>query len=79
MLAFPLLLFEAAKSEARVVNVDFVQLACSRKAWRSVAAGATFALLTFFKPNVAAIGGPRRRGNRDGGPRRANSFAVTCL
>ena len=64
VLAFASLLFEAARSEVRVVNVNFVQLffvglgtwlACSREAWRSVAGGATFALLTLFKPNVALV------------------------
>jgi len=64
VLLFALVLFEGTKSEVRVVNVNFVQvlmigagtwLACSRETWRSVAAGAVFALAAMFKPNVVLV------------------------
>ena len=64
VLTFTLTLYEAVKSEVRVVNVNFIQLfaiglgawlAASREKWRSIAAGFVLALVTMWKPNVALV------------------------
>ncbi|HYR28017.1 MAG TPA: glycosyltransferase 87 family protein [Thermoanaerobaculia bacterium] len=64
VLAFVLSLFQAVKSDVRVVNVNFIQLfaialgtwlAASREKWRSIGAGAVFALAAMWKPTVALV------------------------
>lgn len=64
LLAFSLALFQAVKSEVRVVNVNFIQLfliglgawlARSNEKWRAIAAGFGLAVATMWKPNIALV------------------------
>ena len=64
LLAFSLALFQAVKSEVRVVNVNFIQLfliglgawlARSNEKGRAIAAGFVLAAATMWKPNIALV------------------------
>jgi hypothetical protein len=64
VLAYVLSLFEAVKTEARVVNVNFVQLFAvglaawllvGKERWRWIAGAAVLGIVTAFKPNLAPV------------------------